>query len=197
MSFEVTALPGEGSKNAEEKIGFEISYEKTESSDSLSTKLVSKDRISIFGKYRQCSDADPKFRFCVCDSNQESSPRKLAHFQDLTPIRTSDIYTLFGPGVVDEVMYFLVPNKLALMVRKTIDPKTSFLISATFEAINLTNDRYKVEVIFQNLSNMKHLSNGQCIGVVNGHNMRYLCTLIRNWSIYKADFFHDIKFEKV
>jgi len=200
ISFDIITSPGVGSANYEERINAEVSYKKNINLDHFDAKLLSKDRISIFGHYRKCSDADLKFRFCVCDSDQmEMGENRRNDFGNLFALRNKHTFEMFGPDRMDEVVYSLTPgDDIGLLIRKTFDEERN-LVTVTFEGINLTsNEHYKITIKFPELRNLAFLTQRtECTGTIGPRKMFYFCTLGRLWSVVEASFTYDISLKKL
>jgi len=198
LSFDIVTSPGKGSKNKEERFNVAVSYKKNEKLSNSDTKVLSKDRVSTFGNYHKCSDADNTFRFCVCNMNEPKVLPKLVRFDDLSPARLSYIYKFVG---TDELILEYVRDKLGLLIRKTFllgDDGESQLVSASFETINLSQtDRYVVTVFFPKMYNLQALTNSSCTGTAMPNSMLYLCTLSRKLPVLEGEFEYEFSHRKV
>ena len=205
MTFDVLTRPGLGSENPVEKISVEVGFMKSDKLTSFNGRLVSFDRVSTFGAYRKCSDADFTFRFCVCDSDQIQVTSHVSYSNLVKQTRTSKNYDIFSSDLVNEIIDEKVKNKLALMTRKIfvyeeVDDGVfeKFLVSAAFEAVNISpNQGYHVQVIFNKLYNLKPLTNSNCSGIVNPKGLRFLCVLGRQYPMTKPELDIDFQFRLI
>ena len=207
MTFDINTRSGIGSKNFVEKISVEVAFMKSDKSKHFNGRVVSFDRISQFGEYRKCSDADFTFRFCVCDhSNNKQIQETSSPFMDLLiQSRTSQNYHLFTSDTVKETIEEKIENKLALATRKIfVDEEVdngvfkSFIVSITFEVINISpKDGYSVQIVFNKLYNLKPLTNNNCSGIVNPRKITFLCVLGRQYPMLMPEFDFTFKFSLV
>ena len=196
MTFEVSAAPGKGSHNSEEKLNIVTSFTKSDRLNHFNAHLVSYDRISTFGAYRKCSDAPYTFRYCVCDLGDRASVKTPSFTELYKQVRTSKTYDILDSDLVEETIDEKVEDELALLTRRIFakEEDKKYLVSVTFEVVNISlKHRYQVHLKFSNLFNLKPLSKSDCSGIVKPNGVRFLCVLGRQYPTTTPEF--DIDFD--
>ena len=210
ISFSIYTAPGYGSSNK-----YDLFVVHLKSKASVITKdhdhkmtLQRWDRISAFGGYRSCSDADFRFRLCVCDRKRQGRILENGTSQILQK-RTSKSYEIFDGIVKEEFKHVIevkhvLEKKLIVIERtynerkydkdaKEIDP---YLISVTFEVTNLdVKQKFTVTIEIKNVRNMKPLVSGNCRSVIQPNSVLYLCTLVRSRSMLQASFDYNVDYK--
>ena len=204
ISFSIYTAPGYGSSNQNDQFTVHIRFKAsviTQDPDHKMT-LPRWDRISIYGGYRSCSDADVHFKLCVCDRKGKGRVLKNVNSQFLQK-RTSKSYEIFD-GIGKEEFKHVIEKKLIVIERtyterkydkdaKEIDP---YLISVTFEVANIdVKQKYSVTIVIKNVSNMKPLVSGTCSSVIQPNSVLYLCTLVRSRRMLQASFNYSVDYK--
>ena len=196
-NFDIFISPGLGSSNNIEIVNVVIKSIESESVKNFAMELVGWDRISKFGSYRKCSDADLEFRLCVCDLKNLIEGQK---FQSLyNNSRTSSEFSLL-PYVAEEKVMVLKDSRLLLITRtlkELDDDKTLLLVSVTFEVVSVSTQGYFVEVDINSVSNLKPTVNSTCHGNVRNASVTYLCTYSRIRAERKASFTYSANFKEI
>jgi len=206
--FNIISEPGHNSTNEFERIAVEISSITSGSVETLEMKLQSHERLSSFGIYRPCCNVKERFRMCVCDLQ----PKEIATDKEgsfLYNRRTSYNYRIFDENniKITEEIHVIESEKLLLNLRtynerKYEDDKEveAELMAVTFEVINLTKEtpqKYNVVVTLKDVDNMKRLTATECGGVVKADSFRYLCTLVRKYSVWKGEYKYTVDFKEI
>ena len=182
-NFDIFTSPGFGSHNPVEKINVIIKSIESETYQNFSMELIGWDRISVFGDYERCSDAEVNFKLCVCDLKNASS-LKTFNIQNMFNVtRTSATYNFSSYSVYEEVKV-LKEKSLFLIVRTIKEHYENigqFLVSLTFEAESVSTEKYYVNVDVKWLQNLKASENSKCQGYVRNASVTYLCTYSRIW----------------
>ena len=204
LSFSIYTAPGYGSTNRYEQFVVHLKYKASVITKDHDHKMTLHrwDRISTFGGYRSCSDADVRFRLCVCDKKRQGRILENGNSKFLQK-RTSKSYEIFD-GIGKEEFKHVIENKLIVIKRtynerkydkdaKEIDP---YLISVTFEVANIdVKQKYSVTIVIKNVSNMKPLVSGNCSSVIQPNSVLYLCTLVRSGRMLQASFNYSVDYK--
>ncbi|XP_065675089.1 uncharacterized protein LOC136091433 [Hydra vulgaris] len=186
-SFDIYISPGLGSSNSIEKVNVLINSVESESIENFSMELIGWDRITKFAAYSKCSDASLHFRLCICDltpTHTELAPvtihyLKTRNFQNFyNSSRTSTTFNLES-YLIQEDITVLEEESLLLITRtiKDYDEKNNLiLVSVSFEAVSLSTKVYFVEVVVNNVNNLKKSVNSTCHGKLNTNSIIYICT---------------------
>lgn len=209
VDFEIETSPGVGYPNKPEKINVEVTTKISGSLSNFDMKLASWERISRFGKYATCSDVkDTKFRFrlCVCDKDRP----KINDYKEFFYHRTSRDYSFSNEVIITEEFNELVKDTLVVVERAyqekqsevDVGKKKPYLITVTFEVINYSplgseGKAYSVEILLDDLNNIKPLTSGACKATVPSRSVVYICSLNRKWNIWQAEYSYKVKHEHV
>ena len=178
-TFDIFISPGLGSSNNIETVNVVIKSIESESVKNFAMELVGWDRISKFGSYRKCSDADQQFRLCICDL--KNSIKKSKFQSRYNNLRTSSGFNLL-PYVAKEEVIVMKKQRLLLIVRTLSEhekDKDLMLVSVSFEAVSVSTHGYFVKVVINSLDNLKPSVNSACHGNVRNNSVIYLCTCSR------------------
>ena len=206
--FDIVTASGAGSKNFEEKFQVQIKSVASGSLETYEMEMQNYDRISSFGDYRACSDANKRFRLCICDITTSAKEILSTHTASKVFLESrTSLYEIFNDQV-KELSRTIVEGELFLNIRtfneiekdekEADDPS---LIAVSFEVVyvtaSTTTSNYNVTVVAQEIDNLKPASPGGCNGMVRPNSVIYLCTLMRKYSIWSSDFDVDVVAAKV